>query len=142
MRLRADASSGHRVGVGWVCGGVYALFDVVVDASKMVESGSVQRVCEGLLGETPGVMDGAEVGPVARSASQDSPVGGEELLGGFDDVEQADLFRGSGKDVTTVRSGARLAVSALQPERWRPSDGRARLRHGLFQDQQPGALQT
>ena len=46
--------------MSWAGRGVHIVLDVVVDVSKLVKLGSVEGVCEGLLGKTPSVVDGAE----------------------------------------------------------------------------------
>jgi hypothetical protein len=106
-RLRSGASSGPLAGVSRVGWGVCIVLDVVVDASKLVKVDNVQRVCEGLLGKTPSVVYGAEVGPVARSTAENAPFGREEMLDRFDDIKQSDGFWRLGKAVATLRSSGR-----------------------------------
>jgi hypothetical protein len=59
------------------------------------------------VGKTPGAVDGADVGPVARPSPKDALIGRENPLGWFDDVEQGDVCVGSGEAVAAVWPGGR-----------------------------------
>lgn len=84
-----------------------AVFDVVIDVSKLGEIDGVQLICKRFQSNTPGVVNWAGVRPIARPAPKDTFVGGEVSLGRFDDVEEGDSFRRSGETVPTFRSSGR-----------------------------------
>ncbi|MGB5432233.1 MAG: hypothetical protein WBO21_04415, partial [Acidimicrobiia bacterium] len=64
------------------------IFDVLVNTSQLGKAREIEGVGKGLLGDQPGVVDGARVGPVTRPAPEDALVGGTQMLGWFDDIEQ------------------------------------------------------
>jgi hypothetical protein len=91
-----------------------------VGCSDFGEGGRGQLSDECVLGAGPGVVNRTGLLPVAGAVAQHAVVEGGGSFTGFDDVEEADITRGSGQAITSAGPWvATSSPSATSPARIR-----------------------